>query len=68
MIIERKNNEVIIRLPGNIDTEYLEEMVDYIRFKQITFKSDATQSQVDSLVKEIKKGRWERTKKRLLDE
>lgn len=68
MIIERTNKEVIIRLPGNIDTSFLQEMVDYIRFKEITSKSRATQSQVDSLVKEIKKGRWAKNKKRLLGE
>ncbi len=68
MIIERTNKEVIIRLPGNIDTSYLQDMVDYIRFKEITSKSKATQSQVDSLVEKIKKGRWEKNRKRLLGE
>jgi hypothetical protein len=66
MIIERTNNEVIIRLPVTTDTTYLEEMVDYIRFKEITSKSKATQEQVDSLVKSIKKGRWQANRKRLI--
>lgn len=52
MIVERIDNEVIIRLPGSIDTTDLEEMVDYIRFKEITSKSKATQDEVDSLVNE----------------
>lgn len=68
MKIERTNNEVIIRLPGSIDTSDLEEMVDYIRFKEITAKSKATQEQIDLLVKEVKMGRWENNKKRLLGE
>ncbi|MBL7105348.1 MAG: hypothetical protein ISS18_13550 [Bacteroidales bacterium] len=68
MIVERTNNEVIIRLPGSIDTIDLEDMVDYIKFKEITSKSKATQNEVDSLVKEIKKGRWENNRKRLLGE
>ncbi|MGV8096738.1 MAG: hypothetical protein AB2L24_33195 [Mangrovibacterium sp.] len=68
MIIERTNNEVIIRLPGTMDTSDLEEMVDYIRFREITSKSKASQEQIDSLVKEVKKGRWEANKKRLLGE
>ena len=59
MIVERTNNEVIIRLPGSIDTIDLEDMVDYIRFKEIISKSKATQDEIDSLVKGIKKGRWE---------
>jgi hypothetical protein len=68
MIIERTKNEVIIRLSSTIDTSDLEEMVDFIRFKEITSKSKATQDQVDSLVKEIKKGRWQANRKRLLGE
>lgn len=68
MIVERINDEVIIRLPGSIDTTYLEDMVDYIRFKEITSKSKVTQDEVDSLVKEIKKRRWESNRKRLLGE
>ena len=68
MIVERINDEVIIRLPGTIDTTYLEDMVDYIRFMEITSKSKVTQDEVDSLVKEIKKGRWESNRKRLLGE
>lgn len=63
-----KKNEVIIRLSGSIDTSDLEEMVDYIRFKEITSKSNVTQKQVDNLVKEVKKGRWKKNRKRLLGE
>lgn len=66
MIVERINNEVVIRLPGSIDTTYLEEMIDYIRFIEITSKSKATQDEVDLLVNEIKKGRWEKNRERLL--
>jgi len=68
MIVERTNKEVIIRLPSTIDTSDLEEMVDFLRFKEITSKSKATQAQVNALVKEVKKGRWEANKKRLLGE
>ena len=68
MIVERTNKEVIIRLPGTIDTSDLEEMVDFLRFKEITSKSKATQAQINALVKEVKKGRWEANKKRLLGE
>jgi hypothetical protein len=66
MLVERVDNEVIVRLSGSIDTTDLEEMVDYLRFKEITSKSKATQDEVDSFVKEIKKGRWESNRKRLL--
>jgi hypothetical protein len=67
MIVERTDKEVIIRLSSTIDTSDLKEMVDFLRFKEITSKSKATQAQVNALVNEVKKGRWEASKKRLLE-
>ncbi len=66
MIIERTGNEVIIRLPGNINIADLQEMANYIRYKELTSKSKVTQKQVDELVKEVKKGRWAKTRKQLI--
>jgi hypothetical protein len=68
MIVERTKNEVIIRLPSTVDTSDLEEMVDFIRFKEITSKSKASKEKVEILLKEIKKGRWESSRERLLGE
>jgi hypothetical protein len=68
MIIERTKNEVIIRLPSTVETTDLEEMVDFVRFKEITSKSKATKEKTDRLLKKIKKGRWESNRERLLGE
>jgi hypothetical protein len=62
MIIERVKDEIIIRLPGNIKIDELQDMTDLFNYMEITRKSKSKQSDVDSLVKEIKKGRWERRK------
>ncbi len=61
MIIERTKEEVIIRLPGNIDVSDLQDMTDWFQYKEIVRKSKATQKDVDKLVKKVKKGRYERT-------
>jgi len=66
MIIERTQNEIILRLPKNINLDTLQDFLDLIEYQEITKKSKASQKDVDSLVKSIKKGRWERTKQ-LLD-
>ena len=68
MIIERTQNEVIIRLPASMNTDDLQEMVDFIRFKEITTKSNITEDEVDALIKEVKKGRWAKNRERLLGE
>jgi hypothetical protein len=66
MIIERTKDEIIIRLPGNIDIDELQDFTDWFRYKELTRKSKARQSDVDSLVKEIKKGRWNSRKEMLI--
>jgi hypothetical protein len=62
MIIERTKNEIIIRLPGDINVDDLQDMTDWFQYLEITHKSKAKQSDVDSLVSQIKKGRWEKRK------
>lgn len=62
MIIERTKDEVIFRLPGNINVDDLQDLADLFEFKEISKKSKATQQDVDDLVKTIKKGRWAKTK------
>lgn len=63
MIIERTDNEIIFRLPKNVNLDLLQDLADFFEFREITKKSKANQKDIDSLVKEIKKGRWGKTKK-----
>lgn len=65
MIIERTNNEIIFRLPANMNVDELQDIADMLEYKKIGKKSKATQQDVDSLVKTIKKGRWTKTKSKL---
>jgi len=65
MIIERTKDEVIFRLPGNINVDDLQDMADLFEFKEISKNAGATQQSVDDLVKVIKKGRWDKTKAKL---
>lgn len=65
MIIERNKDEIIFKLEGNINIDDLQDLTDLFEFKEISRKSKAKQKDVDSLVKSIKKGRWEKTKNKL---
>jgi hypothetical protein len=56
MLIERTDKEVIIRLPASIETEDLQDMVDYARYKELTSTFKVSQKEVDKLAKEVKKG------------
>lgn len=66
MIIERVNNEIVIKLPGDINIDELQDMTDWFQYLEITRRSKAKQADVDSLVKQIKKGRWDKRKSALL--
>jgi hypothetical protein len=66
MIIERTKSEIIIRLPGDINIDDLQDITDWFHYKEITRKSKAKQADVDSLVSEIKKGRWGKRKALLI--
>ena len=65
MKIERTKNEIIFRLPNTIDMDDLQDLTDLFEYREITKKSLANQNDVDILVKEIKKGRWDETKQKL---
>jgi thioredoxin-related protein len=66
MVIERTKKEVIIRLPSYIDTEGLQTLINYLTYKEATDKSQAKQSDVDKLAKEIKKGWWNKNRRRFI--
>jgi hypothetical protein len=66
MIIERTNDEIIIRLPGDIDIEELQDLKDWFQYKESTRLSKAKQTDVNELVAQIKKGRWDKRKSLLM--
>lgn len=67
MIIERTSTEVIIRLPSHVEIEGLQRLVDYLTYNEATSQSQATQSDVDELAREVKEGWWAKNKGRLVE-
>ncbi|OYT13358.1 MAG: hypothetical protein B6I19_05505 [Bacteroidetes bacterium 4572_114] len=65
MIVERLDNEILVRFSTGIDTAKIQTILDYLRYEELTSKSDATENDLNKLLKQIKKGRWNRTKKEL---
>jgi hypothetical protein len=62
MIIEQTKKEVIFRFPATFKIDDMQDLADLFTYKEIAQKSKARQKDVDELVKEIKKGRWTKTK------
>jgi hypothetical protein len=65
MVIERTEEEVVIRLPASINTEGLQNLLDYLIYKEATVNSMATQDKVDALANEVKGGWWAKNQARL---
>ncbi len=62
MLIERTDEEVIVRLAADTDLSELQSMMDYLKYKEISSKSKATQEDADKLAAEAKKSIWARYK------
>jgi len=66
MIIERTHEEVIIRLASSIDTDELQELANYFRFKEITSKYSTPQTVVDEISSELNSNWYKANRERLL--
>ena len=62
MIVERTNNEILVRLPANLDLTELQNILDYLEYKEATSKTKAKQEDVDELADVANKSMWNKTK------
>jgi len=65
MIVERQNNEILVRFSAGIDANRIQTILDYLRYEELTSESTASEGDVEALLKEVKKGRWARTRQEL---
>ncbi len=66
MEIQRTKDEILLRIPANVDTLGLQRMINYLKFKEATANSDASQLEIDKLAEESKDGWWEKNKSRFI--
>jgi hypothetical protein len=65
MLIQRTDNEIIIRLPASINTDDLQDFLDYARYTELTSKFKITQKEVDKFAKNVNKSWWSKNRKSL---
>lgn len=68
MIIERTSDQIIIKLPSDVNIEEIQRFLNYLRYKELSSKSKATQEDADLLAREINKNWWANNKQRFLPE
>lgn len=66
MVIEKTNNEIIFRLPADIDTTGFERIVNYFKYKEAIRNSKATETQANQLADESKKRWWAENKEKFI--
>ena len=62
------NNELLIKIPddNNLNIEYIQKFIDYIRFMSIAKKSVATEEQILELSDEINSSWWNKNQHRFI--
>lgn len=65
MIVERKVNEILVRFSAGTKASRIQSILDYLRYEELTSKSNATEEDVENLVKESKISRWDKIKKEI---
>jgi hypothetical protein len=66
MIIEKKDDEIIIRISSNINLEDIQKSLDFIRYKEILSKSKGTQADADALAKKVNNDWWSENKNKYI--
>jgi hypothetical protein len=66
MVIEKTDNEIIFRLPADIDTAGFQRIVNYLQYKEAIRKSQGTEEQANKLADESKKRWWSENKERFI--
>ena len=66
MLVERTTKEIIIKLPASLDTEDLQDFLNYARFKELTANFKTDQKKVDKLANEINSRWWAKNRSKLI--
>lgn len=62
MIVERKNDEILVRFKASANASKIQSILDYLRYEELTSKSEATEKDIEDMMKLSKSKRWENLK------
>jgi hypothetical protein len=66
MIIESKDDEIVIRISANVSLEDIQKSLDFIRYKEILSKSQGSQADADNLAKKVNSEWWRDNKSKYI--
>jgi hypothetical protein len=59
MIIERTANEFVIRIPFSSNVEQVQDLIDYLRYRELTMNYSIEQSEIDAFAQSINRNWWQ---------
>lgn len=62
MVVERKNGEIIIRLPDIFDIQEVQRLLDYFRVMEVSAKNQGTEEQAANLARKVEADWWKANK------
>lgn len=65
MIVERSDNEIVVRFSAGTKASKIQAILNYLRYEELTSKSEVSEKDVIELVNKVKKGRWNKAKEQL---
>jgi hypothetical protein len=63
MIVERNKKEILVRLSPQTNTSDLQDMLDYLEYKELVSKSKAKKSDIDKLAAKVNRSMMEKIRK-----
>jgi hypothetical protein len=63
MIIERRKKEILVRLSPTTNISDLQDMIDFLNYKELVSKSKARQSDIDDLSRQVNRSMTEKIRK-----
>jgi len=63
MIVARENDEILVRFTAGDKASKIQSILDYLRYEELTSKSNVSEKHLDGLLKSAKKNRLENFKK-----
>ena len=63
MIIERNKKEILVRLSAQTNTSDLQDMLDFLEYKELVSKSKATKTEIEELTNQVNRSITEKVRK-----
>ncbi len=66
MIVERTKNELIIRLPATVNAAEIQDLLNYLRYQELTSTFKVKQGEADKLANQVSKNWWKRNQAKFI--